>query len=416
MLRQIFFESLIDSKSFGTQWARRRLLVWHEHSAMGLFALMVYIGDHDATDDRDHVYAVLGIFSDTERTMVGTPNYDLSVEELYTQIVVAFMCHRKSLNILCHRALFTKPRPDLEETGQRLPTWVPDWRRWTNAASRPVPSMVSEPSLAEIGNFREIGDPRHDMVDPQLVYAASTGLPAEFSISADKRRLTCKGIVVDVIDGLGPVGQDGSSGRVEGYSSSTLVQSTSDANIKFRGPNSSISSYAVVEHFVRSLSLDRAGRYLMWPSDVDGYVCQLRKDLRGPAHLLDEDVAVKFIAANGDLLVTGASLWEHIKSVRRLPHKSESRGRYSFWRASETTVGERDCRLITSDQGHLGMAPRQAMNGDVVAVLIGCSVPVVLRKSGDIHEYEVVGEAFMPEFMKGEAFRGEKITVDISLV
>lgn len=56
------------------------------------------------------------------------------------------------------------------------------------------------------------------------------------------------------------------------------------------------------------------------------------------------------------------------------------------------------------------------MKGDVVAVLIGCSVPVVLRKSGGIHEYEVVGEAFMPEFMKGEAFRAEKITVDITLV
>lgn len=416
MWPQISIGSPRDRKGFGAQWARRRLLAWYGHSTMGLFALMAYIGDHDATDDRDRVYAVLGICSDTERAIVGTPNYDLSAEELYTQIVVSFMRQHKSLNILCHRALFTKPRPDLEETGQRLPTWVPDWRRWTNAASRPVPSMVSEPSRAEIGNFREFDDPRHGVVDPQLIYAASAGLAAEFSISTDKRRLTCKGVLIDFIDGLGPIGQYGSSGKVESYSSSTLVQSTSDANTKFREPNSSISSYAIMEYFVRSLSLDRAGKYLMWPADVDGYVCQLRNNLRGPAHLIDEDVVVKFIAANSDLLVTGASLWEHIKSVGPLPDKSESRGRHSFWRASETTVGERDCRLITSDQGHLGMVPRQAIKGDVVAVLIGCSVPVVFRKSGGIHEYEVVGEAFMPEFMRGEALTGNKKTVDICLI
>lgn len=377
---------------------------------------MAYIGDHDATDDRDRVYSVLGIVSDTERAMVGMPNYDLSVEELYTQIVISFMRQHKSLNILCHRALFTKPRPDLEETGQRLPTWVPDWRRWTSAASRPVPSMVSEPSRGEIGNFREFDDPRHGVVDPQLVYAASAGLAAEFSISADKRRLTCKGVVIDAIDGLGPVGQYGSSGKVESYSSSTLVQSTSDANTKSRGPNDSISSYAIMEYFVRSLSLDRAGKYLMWPADVDGYVCQLRNDLRGIGYIMHEGSVVKFIAANSELLVKGASLWEHLKSVGPSSDRSESRGRYSLWRASQTTVGERDFRLITSDQGHLGMAPRQAMKGDVVAVLVGCSVPVVLRKSAGMEEYEVVGEAFMPGFMRGEAFEGDKMTVDISLV
>lgn len=123
---------------------------------------------------------------------------------------------------------------------------------------------------------------------------------------------------------------------------------------------------------------------------------------------------VKFIAANSDLLVTRASLWEHINSIGPLPHKSESRGKYSFWRDSETTVGDRDCRLITTDQGHLGMAPRQAMKGDVVAVLIGCSVSVVLRESGGIDEYEVVGEAFMPEFMRGEALAGNRITSNLS--
>lgn len=292
-MSQVPFGSIIDDKGFGNQWARSRLLSYYKHSTMGLFALMAYIGHHEATDDRDRVYAVLGVCNDTDRAIVGTPDYTLSVEELYTQLVVNFMHQHKSLNILCHRGLFTRPRPDLEERGQRLPTWVPDWRCWTGAASRPVPSMVSEPSRPEIGNFHEIRDPLlHGVPDPDLVYAASAGLPAEFSVSTDSRHLTCEGIVIGIIDGLGPVGQYRPDGKLGGYSSSTLVQSSSDANAKPQKPDSApderppagglAASYAVVGSLVRSLSLDRAGRYLMRPADVDGYVYQLRNALFGP--------------------------------------------------------------------------------------------------------------------------------------
>lgn len=389
---------------------------------------MAYTGHHEATDDRDRVYAVLGICNDTDRAIVGTPDYTLSVEELYTQLVVKFMHQHKSLNILCHRALFTRRDPDLEEPGRRLPTWVPDWRRWTDVASRPVPSMVSEPSRPEIGNFHEIRDPQHGVVNPNLVYAASADLPAEFSVPADSRRLTCKGIVIDNIDGLGPVGQYRPDGKLGGYSGSTLVQSSSEANAKPRGPDSApdeqqpasciAASYAVVESLVRVMSLDRAGRYLMWPADVDGYVYQLRNALFGPAPPPPKHGVSRFLAANSELCVQRASVSEHLQVVGTPPRESDTGSEYSLWQASECTVGERpwDCRLITTDQGHLGMAPRQAMKGDAVAVLIGCSVPVILRRSAGTQEYEVVGEAFMPGFMKGEVIGGNKMPADITLI
>lgn len=418
-------DSLVGQQGFSNQWARRRLLAWYKHSTMGLFALMAYIGDHHATDDRDRVYAVLGICSDTDRAIVGEPDYDLSVEELYTRIVIAFMHQHKSLNILCHRALFTKPRPNLEETAPRPPTWVPDWRCWTDSASRPVPSMVSEPSRTEIGNFREIRDPKHGRVDTSLVYAASAGLPAEFSVSADKRRLTCKGVVVAVVDGLGPVGRYGPAGRLQGYSRSTLVQSTSGPNVRFSGPCSApgqptegSTSYSIVESLVRSMSLDRAGRYLMWPADMDDYVYQLLDALH-PLVLAEHELdVVEFIAANEELLVNGASLLEHLERAGQPPHKPGNYSRHSFWQAAEITVSERPwhCRLITTDRGHLGMAPGQAMKGDVVVVLIGCSVPVILRKSTGTDQYEVIGEAFMPGFMEGEAVEGNNEHLDITLV
>ncbi|KAJ0124615.1 hypothetical protein J7T55_005954 [Diaporthe amygdali] len=385
---RISFESLIDHKGFGNQWARRRLLAYYKHSTMGLVALMAYIGHHEATDDRDRVYAVLGICNDTDRAIVGTPDYTISVEELYTRIVVGFMHQHKSLNILCHRALFTKPHPSSEEPGRRTPTWVPDWRCWTDAASRPVPSMVSEPSRPEIGNFHEIRDPQHGVVDPNLVYAASAGLPAEFSVSADSRRLTCKGIVIDIIDGLGPVGQRGPGGRLYGYLNSTLIQSTSDANTTCLGPGSDpgqqpagsrAASLTILESLVRSLSLDRAGRYLMWPADVDGYVHQLRNALLGPALAAPWNDVGRFVAANNELCVLRASVSEHLQLVGPPPDPIP---------AANTLYGE----------------------------LRNAHVPVILRRSAGTEEYEVVGEAFMPGFMKGEAIDGNKTPSIITLL
>lgn len=426
MLTQVPIGSVIDHEGFGNQWARRRLLAWYKHSSMGLIALLAYVGHYKATDERDRIYAFLGICSQADRAIVGTPDYTLSVEEVYTRLVAGFMHQHRSLNILCFTALFTK-QPLASEGQGRLPTWVPDWRFWTNPASRPVSSMVSEPSRPEIGNFREIRDPQHGVVDPDLVYSASAGLPAEFSVSADSRRLTCKGVVIDIIDGLGPVGLYSPDGKLNGYSSSTLVQSTSDVNTKSQGPGHNTeeqdegkypASYSIVESLVQSLTLDRAGRYLMWPADVDGYVHKLRSTLLDPTSSALENCVSKFFAAVSELSILQASLMEHLETVGLPTQRSDPWGEYYFLQASEITVGERpwDCRLITTDQGHLGMAPRQAMKGDVVAVLVGCSVPVILRRSGSTDQHELIGEAFVPGFMKGEALGDDAITVDITLV
>jgi hypothetical protein len=408
---------------------------------MGLVALLAYIGHHEATDDRDRIYAVLGICRDVDRSIVGVPDYSLSVEDVYTRLVVGFMQQHKSLNILCMRTLFTRGSEcsasnSSPQQPDRLPTWVPDFRRWTYGASRPVPSMVSEPSRDEIGNFREIRDPQHGVVDPGLRYSASAGLAAEFLVSADRRRLTCKGVVVGVLDGLGPVRQCDQEGIFGEYVASTLVQSTSSLNKKVvvvvggscpdPGEPSAQSnlvdtSYAVVESLVRCLCLDRAGRYLMWPANVNNFVYQLWKCLepaRFGSHHVPEPGLTRFLAANSELCVLNGSISEHVGRMRRPCPESHRFSRYSFGDAAEVTVGGRpwDCRLVTTDQGHLGMAPRQAIKGDVVAVLIGCSVPVVLRESKDASGYEVVGEAFIPGLMEGQAIDGSKKPVELTLI
>jgi hypothetical protein len=66
-------------------------------------------------------------------------------------------------------------------------------------------------------------------------------------------------------------------------------------------------------------------------------------------------------------------------------------------------------RFMTTTKGYLGWAPdnmygndeNQVRKGDKVAVLFGCSTPIVIRPYGNY--FQVLGEAYVQGIMDGEA-------------
>ena len=75
--------------------------------------------------------------------------------------------------------------------------------------------------------------------------------------------------------------------------------------------------------------------------------------------------------------------------------------------------GTRHRRFIMYGGNQIGAAPDEAQKGDMVYVLMGCSVPVVLRKTARPDEYEFVGECYLHGFMDGEALAmrdGDRVT------
>jgi hypothetical protein len=50
---------------------------------------------------------------------------------------------------------------------------------------------------------------------------------------------------------------------------------------------------------------------------------------------------------------------------------------------------------------NMGMCPKETAEGDLLCVLLGCKIPVVLRPRDGY--YMVIGEAFVPDYMHGEA-------------
>jgi hypothetical protein len=59
-------------------------------------------------------------------------------------------------------------------------------------------------------------------------------------------------------------------------------------------------------------------------------------------------------------------------------------------------------KFLITRNGYLGLAPNTSKKGDIIAVLFGCTTPMVLRPTAD-KRYEVVGEAYVHGFMEGKA-------------
>lgn len=61
--------------------------------------------------------------------------------------------------------------------------------------------------------------------------------------------------------------------------------------------------------------------------------------------------------------------------------------------------------LITTTDGHPGLAPKATREGDIICVILGCTAPMVLRQ-GKTSQYEVIGPCYLDGIMNGEALLG----------
>ncbi|KAH8765275.1 heterokaryon incompatibility protein-domain-containing protein [Hyaloscypha sp. PMI_1271] len=80
-------------------------------------------------------------------------------------------------------------------------------------------------------------------------------------------------------------------------------------------------------------------------------------------------------------------------------------------------IGAKACgrKPFVTKKGHLGLGLDHIEPGDAVAVVIGCQVPFVLRKSMG-ERYKIIGEAYVDGIMDGEAVVGREIVGVLELI
>lgn len=393
------------------QWNRSRIYdyysVFHAENSldigMSLIATLAYLGDHYATDPRDRVYSLSGIVMDFD--LAGHPNYEQSVEVLYTRIVKAFIEKYQKLDVICLATVFDGSDVSDDEA---LPSWVPDWR--TSVTPLVVPVMVSQRVGGAIGNFR----PGISAACTAAYRAASRSLPKAF-LSSDLRRLHCCGFVFDTIDGLA-----GLKETTWGTSTSpAYAPELSTAGVhKNAGATQNLDDIAPHPHpaslltaIMRCLILNRQDHYLGdYLTQKYDYVSQFQKLLllaEGTSDVQDDWTTFRdWYTTNADFCIQGWTMHALRRQIQialaevYLPNK---RRRKSFYSRFHDTTVKMSRRLVTLRNGGLGTAPRRAQKGDLVCILFGCSVPVVLRETSESGTFSFVGECYVDGFMEGEA-------------
>lgn len=289
------------------------------------------------------------------------------------------------------------------QTGGQPSTSLPLCHSWQ--------ARVRVSTSAIFGRFVRLVGKRYMMPrGPQLRKKANV------LFSEDLRELHCNGILLNSIHGLG--GLDQQELRCQSFICSgtghTLLQSEGPQH---RAPRASMQPMDWLEAIARSLVIDRQDKYLCF---------------QAPVHYITDFLFLCHACVDGDPVDWTFSTWfEHNRHLRfgedtleqlivQVPsevssppptlHRPSSHPMHqmsdkldTFLSRFHDTVRKKTRRLMVTEDGVVGMAPCRAKPGDVVAILYGCSIPLVLRQGSSEGRWKVIGEAYVHGHMNGEA-------------
>lgn len=316
----------------------------------------------EVTDERDKVYALLGLATDAERSALYI-SYSESTAQVYHRTAKVLVEQGSGIEVLYEAACYA------HLTG--LPSWAPNW-----AGERVSESLGWTTGAEGVKTFRATGPTRRTI-----------------NISADGRLLHVRGIYLDSIEAITepfvgePTSFDSVLGRFNSlnrlwdfqHASRALVQEYSNT---VRYPPGE----GVANAFWRTL------------------ICDMTKDVAGnltrPA---PSNVASSFLAC-GDLEKFMASThFTELGAARRDNPETLAKlfaDTQPFFSAFEPMAQDR--RFCVTVDGYMGLVPKTAAKGDGICVFLGGAVPFVIRKADSGH-YCLVGECYVHGLMDGKA-------------
>jgi len=328
----------------------------------------------------DKVYGLLAIMNPAISSQI-VPNYEVELARLFARIAQLHISWSGSLEILTEGTTWNSTQ---------TPSWAPDWT-WEGR--------------------------NRDRDAPYKGYSADRNTPASFSFSEEGRRLTCKGIIVDRVDGLGALNDNRGYSAGYTFSESSILQ-----------PQAFQSAYGDDESTRRSLQRVLVGNRFGW----------MGQDPLTDEHALsifnlpwNADAAIAEFQRRGwnEFAIQGQRYvhwqnWRHAHRNLRLgnlcfddyfsdeiPSGEEVLfGLWHSYRRWRSVVSGR--RFVTTRAGRFGWvidnptsgtdAPaQQIQRDDLFCIVFGCKHPLVIRPSEGT--YQVLGEGYLQGFMDGEA-------------
>ena len=356
-----------------------------------LLRLLSKARDSYATDQRDKIYAILGLALQKDKAGLN-PDYSKPVEDIYTSLAIYHIEKDRNLDIL----------NAVESDGYRLaslPRWVPDWEIHPIALSFLSSSLFSK-------------------------MQATKSTQALVSFSQDGSVLTATGVAVDTINYVGE--------RFSEYI--PLPGSVEDEHLfrhrkKLLKPSSEsrrFDDFMTQRYYVRSRAYMRS-RWRQW----EKIAAKVHKYPTG------EDPSTAFIRtliANAELLHVRANTtttpaddnyhryykaWRHYWTIASRENgifiseqsHAQSPSPLDQLLAKEFMELHRQAaygrQFFTSRKGYMGLGPGGTVHlGGMdskceIVILLGGRTPYILRKDGG-HYYRFVGECYVHGLMDGE--------------
>lgn len=350
---------------------------WHKKRRLPLWRLLHEFSSRQCIDPRDRIYALQSLMRDPVDDLLRS-DYSKSVEEVYSNATRHFTADRESLDVICgHR---------YEKGIRSLPSWVPDYQ-----------FHGKEPnSLIRIDHFDSIYN-----ASPSKYH--NPDRPDSTTSLNNWHLLRCSGFSLGSIIAL--------SEKADPASATDLGWKHWYAVLKSAGQASP----------QKLLALERVSALL----DLCSRIIAADVSLSTPPDLTsvtDTELALtKEIndIRSQDQNEAGYAIEYLLTAIcgRRGPnercHDVDEKLTRACIRDSEDDnvlpqlisslkLGMKSRRLAILKSGEIAAVPNQSEVGDLIHILIGCSVPVVLRHK-DGHSYEFVGECYVHGVMDGEA-------------
>ncbi|KAH8647367.1 heterokaryon incompatibility protein-domain-containing protein [Xylariales sp. PMI_506] len=310
----------------------------------------------ECSDPRDRIFAFLSLQPRASTALVLQPDYGLSTETVYAQATAAIVAASQNLDIFSYTRF---PHLGPEAANCSTPSWAIDWRLPSTMSGLPVPPNAS---------FCACGD---------LTYK-------EAAPDASSRVMMVRGKVVDTIDGV------------------ASHQNLPDT----QGP------FAQLEELSHAAVLRRVSHL----SDIT--------ELQSQQELYDR--AIKAVLCYDRSADGPEAAWQHnIKSLLQIYERfRDSYGKPEAQPTSNETdllgrlaarLDHKSVRILykTMQRGLVGLAPPLSKVGDAVCILHGSKTPVVLRSSGNLGRYHVLGQAYLEDWMYGDHIDWHEDEADI---
>lgn len=368
-------------------------------------------------DPRDKVFALYGIMADA-KTHGLEADYTLSQRQVYIRTATYAIRQFKALTVLSE-VIQPARLPD-------LPSWVPDW-------TTPVHHKILGDLWESVPHYQAGGPPSRTVVHSYN--------------DLERGLLRTQGIVLGSVNGIGPVYNAGDRDdilvlnhwskmalRLRSYGSEGVIHD--QLSVLLTGDQSLMPKVGTADDNRRQYFL---WRHLYLGEDVEGNKSFKRS--QEPYLTRSDEISDRIDAATA----FGAErLYAEHQSI--VVGKAENLPGYdqfqAYIRAFRRRIADRDCEaaqvktqditrcaqhsdmrlakeyhedvramssnrsFITTDSGHMGLAPKHTQLGDIAVVLPGAAVPYILRQRRDAGGYinwTLVGEAYVNDAMHGEA-------------